>query len=419
MKWRLLVVLAAFVSLVSALVWGQESPPNRLVVHEWGTFTSVVGADGTMLEWKPLIGSDLPDFVHNRATAAATPEQSRGQSKKEMPSYQRMETPVLYFYADRAMDVQVEVGFPQGLITEWYPRVRDFRPVLGDGRRPLAVKDGWVRWGKIRIIPQDEIKPLLPTSGESNHYYHARETDSAYVRVCPVEQDYQKTEYEKFLFYRGVGNFELPLKVKARAGGNFSVSNPTATDFGHVFVITIKPDGKGKYQFIPAIAAGASKDVSLDVSANWLSKEMLIRRIGEELEECLVMEGLFRKEAKSMVKTWTDSYFETAGTRVLYLLPEAMTEKLLPLKVEPRPAELKRVLVARVDILTPEQTAAVEDLVRELGGDSIPAREAAQKKLAAYGRFAEPALKEAVRVSEDPEIRGRAQKMIADFAVRR
>jgi hypothetical protein len=418
---RKLVLLGA---VACALAWSREAEParqegakNRLVVHEWGTFTSVVGADGTMLEWKPLIGSDLPTFVYNRATACETPEQ--WHEEKGLPSFQRMETPVLYFYADEAMDVTVEVGFPKGLITEWYPRARDFRPRLGDGRTPLPVKDGWVRWGRVRIIPQDEIKPRLATEGDANHYYHARETDSAYVRVCPVEQDHQKTQVEKFLFYRGVGNFTLPLEVRTKAGGHVTVSNPTATAFAHIFVITIKADGKGKFQFISRIAAGGSKEVHLDVSENCLSKEMLIRRIGEELEECLTMEGLYRKEAKSMVKTWTDSYFETPGTRVLYLLPEAMTEALLPLKVEPRPAELKRILVARVDVMTPEQTSAVEDLVRRLGSDSVPEREAAEKKLAAVGRFAEPALTEAARATADAEIRARAQKLIARFTVRR
>src|SRR2546422_8767777 len=38
---------------------------NRLVVHEWGTFTSIAGKDGVALEWRPLNGStDLPKFVY-------------------------------------------------------------------------------------------------------------------------------------------------------------------------------------------------------------------------------------------------------------------------------------------------------------------------------------------------------------------
>ena len=39
---------------------------DEFVAHEWGTFTSVQGADGIQLEWNPLIRTDLPEFVYNR-----------------------------------------------------------------------------------------------------------------------------------------------------------------------------------------------------------------------------------------------------------------------------------------------------------------------------------------------------------------
>jgi hypothetical protein len=44
--------------------------PNDLVVHEWGTFTSIAGRNGTAVDWRPLDGaSDLPKFVYNRPYA--------------------------------------------------------------------------------------------------------------------------------------------------------------------------------------------------------------------------------------------------------------------------------------------------------------------------------------------------------------
>ena len=58
---RMLIALAA-----ALLVSG--APPQesaKVVVHEWGTFTSVAGADGASLDWRPLAGpSDLPSFVY-------------------------------------------------------------------------------------------------------------------------------------------------------------------------------------------------------------------------------------------------------------------------------------------------------------------------------------------------------------------
>jgi hypothetical protein len=413
-------VLALMLVLATGSRAQDEAQTNRLIVHEWGTFTAVYGADGTMLEWRPLDEvSDLPRFVYDRATIPVDAVPRVRESKKIVETYQRMETPVLYFYSDREMIVDVSVGFPRGLITEWYPRVREFGPPLGDGRKPLAISNGYLRWGKIKVIPPGQLKVELPAEKSPSHYYPARETDSAYVRVCGTGEEYQKTEYEKFLFYRGVGNFGLPLQVKAKGNGAFAVTNPTKAPIGHIFVITVKKDGKGKYAFFEQVKPGQTREVTLDVSENCLSKEQLIRRIGEELEECLVMEGLFRKEAKAMLKTWTDSYFEQEGTRVLYLLPEATTNEILPLTVSPKPVETKRVMVARVEILTPERTQVLNDLIAQLGAESIEARDRAERQILAYGRFAEPMLKEAARTTSDPEIRTRAEALVAKHKVNR
>src|ERR1700730_15338945 len=44
---------------------------NRLVVHEWGTFTSIAGKNGAYLEWRPLNGSsDLPSYVYDTSGLA-------------------------------------------------------------------------------------------------------------------------------------------------------------------------------------------------------------------------------------------------------------------------------------------------------------------------------------------------------------
>src|SRR5882757_9641072 len=84
---------------------------NRLVVHEWGTFTSIAGKDGVALEWRPLNGSsDLPKFVHTSQEEAKGLRHPR--FKGDLTATVRMETPVVYFYADKEMDVQFKVDFP-------------------------------------------------------------------------------------------------------------------------------------------------------------------------------------------------------------------------------------------------------------------------------------------------------------------
>src|SRR5437016_6573255 len=89
---------------------------NDLIVHEWGTFTSIAGKDGIALEWRPLNGlSDLPKFVHTIQKEGDGLRHPPG--KAELTAAVRIETPVLYFYSEDEMDVDVKVDFPKGKIT--------------------------------------------------------------------------------------------------------------------------------------------------------------------------------------------------------------------------------------------------------------------------------------------------------------
>src|SRR5262245_8334131 len=77
---------------------GKQTPAGggRLIVHEWGTFTNFSGSNGIQLDFRPLLDSDLPEFVYDRSM------QSSSIFSKSFYARQRMETPVTYFYTDRA-----------------------------------------------------------------------------------------------------------------------------------------------------------------------------------------------------------------------------------------------------------------------------------------------------------------------------
>ncbi len=52
-----------------------------------------------------------------------------------------METPVTYFYSDKALSVNASVGFPKGVFTQWYPSQMSFYPpVAGPGSRPASTR---------------------------------------------------------------------------------------------------------------------------------------------------------------------------------------------------------------------------------------------------------------------------------------
>src|SRR5688572_25752843 len=105
---RILLALSAALGLTMGAA---PQDGARVVVHEWGTFTSVAGADGASLDWRPLAGpSDLPSFVYDiensprglrhgqplQACNHKEPNECKGCAEGTI----RMETPVLYFYSD-------------------------------------------------------------------------------------------------------------------------------------------------------------------------------------------------------------------------------------------------------------------------------------------------------------------------------
>src|SRR5687767_4507677 len=148
---------------VSVLVSGQSLPARGLVAHEWGTFTSVAGEDGRAVDWLPHIGpTDLPEFV-GRINCSL---------KASLSGTVRMETPVIYFYAPHEMTVDVRVRFPQGVITEWFPRPTGISDeIINNAFR------GDIAWRNVRVRPG--ARPQFQTERGQNHYYVARETDAA------------------------------------------------------------------------------------------------------------------------------------------------------------------------------------------------------------------------------------------------
>ena len=382
---------------------------SRLVVHEWGTFTNFSGSDGVHLEFRPLVGSDLPAFVLDRARQAAWDQQSLKlnaafAAKGDNRSLQRMETPVMYFYTDRERIVDVRVAFPKGLLTEFYPPVRGFGPELKPGA-PEPLENSFLRWGRVRLIPlvaaAQTMKGELPKVEGDNHYGYARETDSAIIGVCDKLRG--TSSYEKFLFYRGVGNFSLPVKLQALGDGHFAAENTGPDALRAAFLVQVKA---GRVRFVEQDGLARHAEFSLE------SGQTGAEALSSALVRALIAQGLYDKEARAMVKTWQSSWLGEDGTRLLYLVPPALVDEILPLTIEPKPDQMVRVLVGRMELLTPEREKQIGALVTKLAAPQFADRESATAALAGMGRFAEPALERVIQVTQDEEVRARAQQLL-------
>src|SRR5438552_200181 len=134
-----------------------------------------------------------------------------------------METPVLYFYSPKAETLQVRVAFPQGFITEWYPQAAVNQAVVVAGSLKNPKTGASIVWKDVAVLPPDATVSL-PQGSEPSHYYAARATNANPVQVIGTNR---AVHQEKFLFYRGVGGFPVPLNVTVDNQGKIRVKHLT------------------------------------------------------------------------------------------------------------------------------------------------------------------------------------------------
>jgi hypothetical protein len=387
MKTQLLLLSLAWIAAARAAESDQD-----FIAHEWGTFTSVQASDGNQLDWNPLIAPELPKFVYSggqflpeNSSFAALSNGYKGQ----FVCRERMETPVIYFYNRRVLPqtVDVTVRFPQGTITEWYPQ-KSAADVREPGARRANGKIAPVLlWSHVDIMPSFLCSILLPQDNSGSNYYSARETDASQLIVGE-----QPKEIEKFLFYRGVGDFISPLRVGLAEDDSTRVSllNLGQEDIPSLFLCEKRADGTFRWQPIEKLNVREPRDISL-ANATGIDEESLATALRAEL----VREGLYEKEAAAMVKTWRSAWLGEQGMRVIYTLPRAWTDRTLPLDISPAPQAIQRVMVGRAEIITP----AMEDALLAIAlcyndakpGDRIVLT--TQARALGLGRFAEPTLR--------------------------
>jgi hypothetical protein len=231
------------------------------------------------------------------------------------------------------LEAHVTVAFPQGIITEWYPQAD----------QTTRGSTGVIEWRNIKVQPDAAL--ALPTENHANRYYAARETDAAPLSVGD--------QNEKFLFYRGVGRFKVPLSARLSSDGRVLVENRGGAPVPAVILFENR-GGRLGYRNVGVLSGTATLDrPSLDSS---------FAPLRYDLETALVAQGLFPKEARAMVETWRDSWFEE-GSRLIYIMPSSSLDTILPLQVEPAPSQTARVFVGRIELVTAETKRAVQEAI--------------------------------------------------------
>ncbi len=400
---RTLPVLALLAASLgaTAVLFATATRAPEVVAHEWGTFTTVAGEDGQAINWLPLGGpSDLPCFVEHFKKVLF---KFVGNAEQEGPiDYEtarsalvgtvRMETPVLYFYAPEEATVAVSVRFPRGLMTEWYPKAVVNQPSVVSTVLDNPNVVGGIDWPAVQILPS-RVGEYPHDTGQS-HYYAARSTDAAPLSVAG--------QFEKFLFYRGVASFPSLLSAALNSDGSVRITNLGPRPISNVILFENRA---GVLSYRLAGPLEGSTTVAKPAGSAGLDD------LRAELVQMLVKTGLYEKEARAMVETWRDSWFEE-GARVFYIVPPASVDEILPLTIKPSPAAIARAFVGRMEVITPDALVRIQTALAT-GDDAMLERQ---------GRFLGPIADRLVArtsdISERNKIRAVTNTVFAAYVKR-
>lgn len=398
----LLMVLS--LALILPLVGGEKTKSDAddksavsekapLVIHEWGTFTCLQDETGRAIPGVNTDDEPVPEFVHRITELIPKPSELapiyyKGVPRTHRQVQVRLETPVLYFYPQKAlhepMRVNVKVGFRGGWLTEYYPNAAVSAPGL---------KDGNFRYNS---LTPDTIGTLEWRNLEIGGNFSGPETDAAVwlapreVRAAPVRTA-DKAEAEKYLFYRGVGNIRSPLYVtrnssddglviREQVDPSLGLRAPLA--IRAMWLAHVRDDGSvafrslggtkltGEPGHVLATVKGEAvrvAEIGKETAPGGKAKTVTIPEglfdeyapeqltaLRQAMRKELIADGLYEDEADAMLKTWELAYFKSPGLRLFYLLPQQWTDAVLPLQSSVL-ADVSRTMVGRVELVTPKQ----------------------------------------------------------------
>jgi hypothetical protein len=359
-----------------------SAPAQPLVVHEWGTFTSLQDEAGRTLGGINTDDEPVPAFCHDVAWGLVCrpneqpPIAEKGFSRCHPDVTMRLETPVLYFHlppgASSPLTASVNVAFRGGWLTQFYPAAE----TTGLSSPDVLTEDttGTLAWNDLQI----GVKANGPETSE-RVWTAPRAVQAAAVSATNGES-------EQFLFYRGVGHLACPLQVtrtadsamlecRSQVGTELSSCLPMSVQ--HLWLASFRADGACAFRAMPPVTLQAKlamekQPASFTTPAAFDPGEYSaanLNRLRSEMRAALQAEGLFPDEADALLNTWEVSYFKSAGLRLFFMLPRAWTDWYLPLDISV-PFEVKRAMIGRLELVTPEQRA----LLQELAQAPVPTR---------------------------------------------
>jgi hypothetical protein len=338
-----LLLVAALAFLPS---WSHAD--NRLVIHEWGTFTSLEDESGNPIGGINTDDEPVPDFVHDLSNLIHGPSEMpaiffKGVPRCDRDVLVRLETPVIYFHLPPSIDslkLDIDVTFHGGWLTQFYPAAQAAAPDMSSPKFDVGALtsrvDGSLTWKNLTVGGNPQLK-----STDSKVWLAPRAVDAAAVTAPGGES-------ERFLFYRGVGHLAAPVRV-VRHEDELQISSDLSEPIHGLWLVDVRGDGTCAVRELPR--AGAT------TAATFAEKDFNAANLGvirQSLRSAMMHEGLYGDEAEGLLNTWEASYFRRPGLRLFFLVPASWTDRVLPLHASVA-ADVLRVMIGRIEIVTPHQ----------------------------------------------------------------
>jgi hypothetical protein len=373
MKAQQFSMIGIATGMAAAIIGTQGQP---LVVHEWGTFTSLQDEAGRTLGGINTDDEPVPSFCHDLdgllivQPGELPPVTYKGVASCHPDVTMRLETPVLYFHppsgTSSPLTASVKVAFRGGWLTQFYPAAEP-----GGFSRSLGLTErttGTLTWNDLKLgadVKGPETTERVWTAPRA-------------VQAASVSAT--NGEGEKFLFYRGVGHLVCPLQVKrsadstmleGRAQVGTGLSNCQPMTVQHLWLASFGADGACAFRSLaPVNLAGQTtspdQGALFTVPARFARNEYSAAKLSHlrvEMRAALQGEGLFADEADALLNTWELSYFKSPGLRLFFIVPRAWTDWHLLLDISV-PCEIKRAMVGRLELVTPEQRVLLKELAK-------------------------------------------------------
>jgi hypothetical protein len=379
--------LSCLGAVLLLLTTSARADDKKWTIHEWGTFTSLQNESGDALGGINTDDEPVPQFVHRlsymlvQRSGDLPPAFSKGAPVCHPDVTMRLETPVIYFHPPASQtgiqQANVAVKFHGGWLTEFFPDAQALTPGFAPQHIESQVFYSHTGpFGHLSSATESELQwNDLSVGGD----WPLTGTD-AHVWTSPraVQADLVRTsnhESEKFLFYRGIAHIDAPLRVSRDINSGELLFRSQLKDLPaekplavrSLWLVDIQPGGKLAFRTLSPIRLDHnSKKILTHTSPEFAPADYSrdnLENLETSLRQALVADGLFPDEAQALLNTWELSYFKSAGLRVFFLVPRAWTDFYLPLQTS-LPADINRVMVGRIELVTPQQREKLRDLSR-------------------------------------------------------